>query len=125
MNASLVWKARPIFLSSTFRDMGAERDWLRANAFLRLGEQLRERCHYLDTIDLRQGVETASETDDAKREMQVLKAYREDRAITSRLAAADPSKAGWQRDLFVSYCKMAGVAEETGNGDARDHAADG
>lgn len=66
MNTSLVWKARPIFLLSTFRDLGAERDFLRANTFLRLGEQVRERCHYLDTIDLCQGVETASEADDAK-----------------------------------------------------------
>ncbi len=73
MNTSLFWKARPIFLSSTFRDVGAERDWLRERAFVRLGEQLRARCHHLDTIDLRQGVETASEADAAKREMQVLK----------------------------------------------------
>lgn len=73
MNQSLVWKSRPIFISSTFRDMHVERDYLRANGFLRLAEQLRERCHYLDTIDLRQGVETASETDNARREMQKLK----------------------------------------------------
>lgn len=53
--------------------MHTERGFLCDNAFLRLAEQLRERCHYLETIDLRQGVETASETDDAKREMQVLK----------------------------------------------------
>jgi len=68
----LVWKARPIFLSSTFRDMHSERDHLRDHAFLGLGEQLRERAHFLDTIDLRQGVETAAEADEAKREMQVL-----------------------------------------------------
>ena len=73
MSSALVWKARPIFISSTFRDMHAERDYLRAHGFLRLVEQLRERSHNLDTIDLRQGVETASETDEAKREMQVLK----------------------------------------------------
>jgi len=72
-SAALSWKARPIFISSTFRDMHAERDHLRSNGFLRLAELLRERCHNLDTIDLRQGVETASEADAAKREMQVLK----------------------------------------------------
>ena len=71
--STLVWKARPIFISSTFRDMHAERDHLRSNGFLRLAEQLRERCHYLDTIDLRQGVENADEIDEAKREVQVLK----------------------------------------------------
>lgn len=70
---ALVWKARPIFVSSTFRDMHPERDHLRNNGFPRLAEQLRERCHYLDTIDLRQGVESAEEVDEAKREMQVLK----------------------------------------------------
>ncbi|MBD3236394.1 MAG: DUF4062 domain-containing protein [Candidatus Eisenbacteria bacterium] len=69
----LTWKARPIFISSTFRDMHAERDYLRGHGFLRLAEQLRERCHYLDTIDLRQGVESPSEADEAAREMQVLK----------------------------------------------------
>ena len=73
MPLALVWKARPIFLSSTFRDMHAERDYLRGRAFPRLGEQLRERCHYLDTIDLRQGVEQAQSADEATREMQVLK----------------------------------------------------
>ena len=67
-----VWKARPIFLSSTFRDMHAERDHLRAFGFKRLEERLRARCHYLDTIDLRQGVENAHAADEAAREMQVL-----------------------------------------------------
>lgn len=69
----LAWKSRPIFLSSTFRDMHAERDFLRDHAFLRLAEQLRERCHYLETIDLRQGVETNDVAEEAVREMQVLK----------------------------------------------------
>jgi hypothetical protein len=32
---------------------------------------------------------------------------------------SDPSNAGWQRDLFVSYWKLADVAEKTGTGDAR------
>ena len=72
-NTNQVWKSRPIFISSTFRDMHAERDYLGGHAFLRLGEQLRERCHYLDTIDLRQGVENAAEADEAQREMHVLK----------------------------------------------------
>lgn len=73
MNQSLVWKSRPIFISSTFCDMRAERDYLRNIGFLRLAGQLRDRCHYLDTTDLQQGAETASETDDARREMQMLK----------------------------------------------------
>lgn len=68
-----VWKARPIFFSSTFKDMHTERDYLRDHAFPRLAERLRERCHYLDTIDLRQGVENAHLADEAEREMQVLR----------------------------------------------------
>ena len=70
---TLVWKARPVFVSSTFRDMHAERDYLRTHAFPELAEQLRERCHYLDAIDLRQGVENADEADEAARELRVLK----------------------------------------------------
>ena len=71
--AALVWKARPIFVSSTFRDMHAERDFLREHGFKDMAERLRERCHYLDTIDLRQGVETGGGSDEAAREMLVLK----------------------------------------------------
>ncbi len=53
--------------------MDAERDYLRDHGFPRLAERLRERCHHLDTIDLRQGVESAGDADEARREMQVLK----------------------------------------------------
>lgn len=38
--------------------------------------------------------------------------------VIQRLAAADPSNAGWQRDLFVSYWRMADMAEKSGTGDA-------
>lgn len=71
--ASLVWKSRPIFLSSTFKDMNLERDYLRAHGLKELEDKLRERCHYLDAIDLRQGVETGDIADEAEREFQVLK----------------------------------------------------
>jgi len=49
------WLTRPIFISSTFRDMHAERDYLREQVFPRLEEKLRERRHHLETIDLRWG----------------------------------------------------------------------
>jgi hypothetical protein len=49
-----------------------------------------------------------------------LKAYRESLAVRARLAAADPSNAGWQRDLSVSYWRMADMAEKTGTADARE-----
>ena len=38
---------------------------------------------------------------------EALKAYRDGLAIAERLAAADPSNAGWQRDLSVSHAKLA------------------
>jgi hypothetical protein len=36
-----------------------------------------------------------------------LKSYSDDLAITERLAKSDPGNAGWQRDLSVSYAKLA------------------
>ena len=38
---------------------------------------------------------------------EALQAYRDSFAIFERLAKADPSNAGWQRDLAVSYGKLA------------------
>jgi len=71
--AFATWKSRPLFISSTFTDMQWERDYLRVHAFDVLAEQLKERRHYLETIDLRQGVDTAREEDEGEREMKVLK----------------------------------------------------
>ena len=67
------WRARPVFISSTFRDMHAERDWLRNRVFPRLEEQLRQRRHHLELIDLRLGVETAQADTEEARELLVLK----------------------------------------------------
>ena len=67
------WRARPIFISSTFRDMHAERDWLRNHVFPELEERLRGHRHHLEIIDLRQGVETALLVKQESRELKVLK----------------------------------------------------
>ncbi|MCX6901872.1 MAG: DUF4062 domain-containing protein [Verrucomicrobia bacterium] len=67
------WRSRPVFISSTFRDMQAERDHLREHVFPRLEEKLREHRHHLEPIDLRQGVETADAATEAARELLVLK----------------------------------------------------
>jgi len=66
------WNSRPLFLSSTFVDMHDERDLLGVHAFPTLAERLKSRRHYLETVDLRQGIETAGEEDAVKREMKVL-----------------------------------------------------
>ncbi len=73
MSTFLSWKAHAIFLSSTFRDMHADRDILRAETFPVLEEKLRDRAHYLETIDLRQGVETSELGEEGARELKVLK----------------------------------------------------
>jgi hypothetical protein len=56
--ASPAWKSRPVFDTSTFNDMQAERDYLRHHVFPVLEERLRQRRHHLEPIDLRWGVET-------------------------------------------------------------------
>ena len=68
-----MWRARPVFISSTFADMQAERDHLRDHVFLELEERLRKRRHNLEWVDLRLGVATASLADGEARELQVLK----------------------------------------------------
>jgi hypothetical protein len=65
--------ARPIFISSTFKDMQAERDYLRSHIFPHLEEELRKRHHQLEPIDLRLGVETAQLGTEEDRELLVLK----------------------------------------------------
>jgi hypothetical protein len=67
------WKARPVFISSTFRDMQRERDWLNNRVFPRIREELAKRRHHLEPIDLRIGVEVAHATSEEARELQVLK----------------------------------------------------
>jgi len=49
-----------------------------------------------------------------------LEAFRRSLALRERLAAADPGNAGWQRDLWVSYWRLAQMAEPTNASEARD-----
>ena len=46
---------------------------------------------------------------------EALKSYQDSLAISERLAKADPSNAGWQRDLSVSYDKIGDVLVAQGN----------
>ena len=68
-----MWQSRPVFISSTFADMQAERDYLRTRVFPELEERLRARRHNLEWVDLRVGVATASESNEQLRELHVLK----------------------------------------------------
>jgi hypothetical protein len=69
----MAWQARPIFISSTFADMQAERDHLRTHVFPELEWRLKARRRHLEWVDLRVGVATAGESDAEARELQVLK----------------------------------------------------
>ena len=66
------WISRPVFLTSTFRDMHAERDYLRTHIFPQLEERLRQRRHHLEPIDLRWGVETVTVDQQQSKELLVL-----------------------------------------------------
>ena len=70
---SLVWKAQPLFISSTFTDMMAERDVLRDFVFPELEERLQERSVHLEPIDLRWGVQTGNAQEQEQKELLVLK----------------------------------------------------
>ncbi|MBI3610870.1 MAG: DUF4062 domain-containing protein [Nitrospirae bacterium] len=73
MHSSGIWRSRPIFITSTFRDMHAERDYLRTHVFPELEERLRQRRTHLEPIDLRWGVETGGEDETHAKELLVLK----------------------------------------------------
>lgn len=73
MRKAVGWQSRPVFITSTFRDMHAERDWLRERIIPALEERLRERHAHLEPIDLRWGVENLSAEDEEAKELIVLK----------------------------------------------------
>ncbi|MGO4882316.1 MAG: DUF4062 domain-containing protein [Bryobacteraceae bacterium] len=68
-----VWQPRRIFVTSTFRDMQAERSYLNDHVFPILREKLRERYHHLEPVDLRWGVETVQLNELEAKEILVLK----------------------------------------------------
>jgi hypothetical protein len=68
-----MWHARPVFISSTFADMQAERDHMRDFVFPELEERLRKRRHNLEWVDLRMGVAVASVAEGEARELEVLR----------------------------------------------------
>ena len=66
---SVPWKTIRVFISSTFRDMQAERDWLVRFVFPRLREELvKYRIHFVD-VDLRWGVTGDQDALDVCREV--------------------------------------------------------
>jgi len=68
-----IWRSRPIFITSTFRDFHAERDYLHRVVFPELEERLKARFHHLEPIDLRWGVETKTLEEQQVKELLILK----------------------------------------------------
>jgi hypothetical protein len=93
--------------------MHAERDWLRSHVFPELQERLRQRFHHLETIDLRWGVESASERDEQAREKLVLEVCLNE-IVRSRpfLIALLGDRYGWQPPAE----RMRAAAKEAGFG---------
>src|SRR5262245_4390908 len=67
------WRNLPLFVSSTFRDMHAERDHLVQVVFPELEERLGARRCTLEPIDLRWGVDTAALPGEEEKERAVLR----------------------------------------------------
>jgi len=108
---SSIWLTRPVFISSTFRDMQAERDYLRHVLFPRLEEELRKGRIQFEAIDLRQGVETADVPDEAAREHLVLKVCLEEiQRIRTFLIVLLGDRYGW----VPPEERMAAAVEEAG-----------
>ena len=63
------WKTVRVFISSTFRDMQAERDHLVRFVFPRLREELLPRRIHLVDVDLRWGVTGEQEASEVCREV--------------------------------------------------------
>jgi tetratricopeptide (TPR) repeat protein len=67
------WRTFSIFISSTFADMQAERDYLKSFVFPRVRGELEKHRIKLEVVDLRWGVDTTSIEQEDKREATVLK----------------------------------------------------
>ena len=71
MDALQPWHSQPIFVTSTFQDMQAERDHLLTHVFPALEEWLATKRRYLEWVDLRIGVSATAE-DEESRELKIL-----------------------------------------------------
>lgn len=70
---SAKWNNQAIFISSTFRDMQSERDYLNKVVFPELEEKLRAKHCHLEPIDLRWGIFNDENLQAADKEIRILK----------------------------------------------------
>lgn len=114
MTSPTIWRSRPVFITSTFLDMHAERDWLRVHVFPVLEDRLRERFHHLETVDLRWGVDSASAEQEHDRELAVLTVcLREIERSRPFLIGLLGDRYGWRPPA----ARITAAAREAGLGD--------
>ena len=90
------WRVQPLFISGTFRDMGAERDHLFSHVFPALQEKLTASRVLLEPVDLRIGVETADlRTEEAKNLLVLRVCFREIERSRPFLLALLGDRYGW------------------------------
>jgi len=112
METFAVWQSRPVFVTSTFRDFQAERDHLHRFVFPELEERLKARFHHLEPIDLRWGVDTASEAEEETKQRLVLKVcLAEIERSRPFLVGLIGDRYGWVPPLE----RMQAAAEEAGH----------
>jgi hypothetical protein len=109
------WGARPVFITSTFQDMQAERDWVWDFVAPAIADRLRARRRHLEWIDLRLGAGAAQAQTEAEREAQVLKVCLEEvRRSRPFLIALIGDRYGWvpPRDRAEAATREAGIISD-------------
>jgi len=103
-----------IFISSTLRDMHAERDYLRERVFPELDERLRGRLHHLEPIDLRLGVEAGETTAPAAQELLTLKVSLDEISQSSFVIGLVGDLYGWvpPADRMLEAAQEAGYERD-------------
>jgi tetratricopeptide (TPR) repeat protein len=115
MTSAPIWKSRPVFITSTFQDMQAERDYLRTHVFPSLEEWLLKTRRHLEWIDLRVGVASATAKAEEERELHVLKVcLAEVKRSRPFLIALIGDRYGWvpPKERIAAAAAEAGFAAE-------------
>ena len=112
------FRTTPVFVSSTFLDMHAERDVLRDIVFPRLEEGLRPRRCNLEWIDLRQGVDVDDTGSERTQEAEILRVcLTEVQRSRPFLVGLIGDRYGWvtSPEQRAAFAREAAIAESSEN----------